>query len=174
MSKKFKVVRDDLKIKGSGMYCFLPYEQLDSDHKAVFKVGMTINPFEKRTEQYHTYFPLGVYMVAFLENPPVPRKTTKTQHYLKIENFIFDSIQSNEGIRIYSTTRIKNQNQKKEGATEWVYCDVHAINSAFLEAQKQFGGTAHTFSLKKLNLNKVLKDKELETPNYIGKIVFNF
>ena len=174
MSKKFKVVKDDLNIKGSGMYCFLPYEQLDEHHKGVFKVGMTIGPFEKRTEQYHTYFPLGVYMVAFLENPTVPKTHTKTSYYLKIEKFIFDSIQSNGGIRIYSTTRIKNPNEKKEGETEWVYCDVHAINSAFLAAQKMFGGKAHTFSLRKLNLNKKLREKEKDEPNYVGKIVFNF
>ena len=35
---KHNVLYDELKIKGkSGIYCFLPYEQLDKQKKAVFK-----------------------------------------------------------------------------------------------------------------------------------------
>ena len=65
MSKKYTVIRDELKIKGGGLYCFLPYANLDKFHKSIFKVGLADN-FNKRNEQYSTYFPLGVYFVAFL------------------------------------------------------------------------------------------------------------
>ena len=54
----------DLKGKG-GCYCFMPYESLDARKNAIFKIGMTLD-FDKRADQYHTYFPNGVYNVAFL------------------------------------------------------------------------------------------------------------
>ena len=113
MSKKKKtIVRDELELKGGGLYCYMPFEHLDKHHKAVFKIGMAVD-FNKRTEQYHTYFPLGVYMIAFLEDPPIPRTTRRNKtetptkaHYLKIEKFIFDLVDKNGGERIYSTTRV--------------------------------------------------------------------
>ena len=74
MSKKYTVLYDELKIKRGGIYCILPFSTLDINHKAVFKIGMAKN-FQHRSKQYHTYFPHGVYYVAFLEEPRQPMKT---------------------------------------------------------------------------------------------------
>lgn len=64
--KKWTVVRDELGIKGSGLYAFMPFYNLDDDGNAIFKVGMTLD-FNQRVESYHTYFPYGVWMIDFLE-----------------------------------------------------------------------------------------------------------
>jgi hypothetical protein len=186
MSKKKTVVRDELELKGGGLYAFMPFERLDKQKKAIFKVGMAIN-FNSRTEQYHTYFPLGVYMVAFLENPPVPRKTrtqeerTKKSHYLKIEKFILDYLDTNGGKRIYSTTRVKNPNLNKEGETEWIYTNEDLIHTAFTEASKKFGGNLKLYYLEGIDpatnkfasINEIAKANEKATPNYTGKIIYH-
>lgn len=62
--KKVTILNDELKIKGGGLYCYMPFEKLDKHKKAVFKIGLAID-FNSRTEIYHTYYPNGVYMVAF-------------------------------------------------------------------------------------------------------------
>ena len=108
MSKKYTVVFDELNLRGGGLYCFLPYENLDKHSKAIFKIGVAMN-FRSRIEQYHTYFPNGVYMVAFLEEPPVPIKTrskkniTKKELFIKIENFIMNYLAVNGAKRVYAT-----------------------------------------------------------------------
>ena len=111
--KKITVLRDELKIKGSGLYCYMPFERLDKNKKAVFKIGLATNSFNQRLEQYHTYFPLGVYMCAFLENPPIPKKlsskekeTPTKQHYLAIEKFIYLHAFENNFINSASVTEV--------------------------------------------------------------------
>jgi len=68
MSKKYTIVYDELQKRGKEFYCFLPYSNLDKHHKSILKIGMTLD-FGSRIEQYLTYFPNGVYMFAFLEEP---------------------------------------------------------------------------------------------------------
>lgn len=186
MSKKHTVVRDELNLKGGGLYCYLPFGNLDKHHKSIFKVGLAMN-FKSRTEQYHTYFPLGVYMVAFLEEPRVPIKTrsknetTKKEQYIKIENFIMDYLTKNGASRVYSTTRTKHSNEKNEGQTEWFYTNEDLIHEAFTEAKKKFGGELKLFYLEGLDpktgnftsINEAHKKEENKKPNYVGKIVFH-
>lgn len=185
MSKKKTVIRDELELKGGGIYCFMPYERLDAKHKAIFKIGMAIN-FNSRTESYHTYFPLGVYMCAFLEDPPVPRKTrtreerTKKSHYLTVESFILKYIDAHGGQRIMSTTRTRNKNANKEGETEWTYTNEDVIHEAFTEAHKKFNGKLKLFYLEGLDpesgkfttINDIAKSNEQTKPHYAGKIIF--
>ena len=185
MSKKYTVVRDELNLKGGGLYCYLPFGNIDKHHKAIFKVGLAMN-FKNRTEQYHTYFPLGVYLVAFLEEPRVPMKTrnkkeiTKKEQYIKIENFIMDYLTKEGATSVHSTTRTKNQNDKKEGKTEWFYTNENLIHEAFDEAKNKFGGDLKLFYLegidpetgKYTSINEAFKKEEKKTPNYVGKIIF--
>jgi hypothetical protein len=184
--KKAVVLRDELNITGGGLYCIMPYETLDRKGNAIFKVGLALD-FNKRMEQYHTYFSNGVYYDAFLQNPPVRTietrnkpLQTKTKLYLEIEKFIIDDIVKNGGKRIYSTTRIKNKNDKKEGSTEWIYTNEDTIHRAFLTAEKKYGGQSHLFYLdgldpttgKLTSINDDAKTKEKQTPLYVGKIIY--
>ena len=139
---KIRVIKDELIIKGGGIYCFLPFSNLDKNGNAVMKIGMATSLY-KRADQYHTYFPMGLYMIAFLENPPIPMKLrssdtknkllkklgeeeikfTKASHYTTVEKFVIKTILEQPGTkRIHSTTHVQNPNENLEGASEWIYC----------------------------------------------------
>lgn len=175
--KKHSVLVDDLKIKGSGLYCFYPYDKLDDNNKGVFKIGLATTSFNRRLDQYHTYFPEGLYLVAFLENPPVKtigtRQTTaytKKAVYTKIESFIINHIIEHGGQQIYSTTRIKDMNEQNKGATEWIYTDVETIHKAFKSAHKEFNGKDYYYHLDEINQEATIKIKE--NPIFRGEIIF--
>lgn len=186
MSRKKETVLDDiLRITGKGLYAIMPFEKLDRKKKAVFKIGQTTS-FRNRFDQYHTYFPKGVYYVAFLQNPPIPKPTRRNpdetptvSQLLKIEKFILNRIEDLGGEPIYSTTRVQNQNQDKEGKTEWIYTNEQSVHIAFQDAHKKFGGQLHLFYLEgfdpltqefsSINDNK----NETQKPNYIGQIVYH-
>lgn len=185
--KKFLVLRDELNITGGGVYCLMPFDALDNQKKAIFKIGMAID-FNKRMESYHTYFPEGVYYNAFLENPPVrattrgnPKEETKKMKYTKIEKDIVKHIIDNGGKLIYSSTRSKNPNEQKEGATEWIYTNENTIHQAFSWAQKKYNGKVHLFYLEGVNPDTLkfesivdkAKEKENDKPLYTGKIMFH-
>jgi hypothetical protein len=182
--RKLSVIRDELNISNGGIYCFMPFERLDKYKKAIFKIGMSMD-FSSRAEQYHTYFPLGVYMIAFLESPSqrVTRNTnqfTKKEYYLKVERWIMDYIEKNGGQRIYSTTRVHNANVAKEGQTEWFYTSVELIHEAFVEAEKKFNGIVHLFYLEGIDpqtnrfssINDTATQNERYNPHYTGKIIY--
>jgi hypothetical protein len=175
MSKKHTVLRDELMIKGGGVYCFLPFDNIDKFGNAVFKIGVAID-FNSRTEQYHTYYPLGVYFVAFLKEPRTPihlrgkKQITTKEQYLKIEKYVLEYLVDHGGENIKSTTRTRELNEKLEGKTEWVYAGEKLIHKAFVEAQKNYGGEVMLYSLKGINKKAVNKEKII--PNYEGKIIY--
>jgi hypothetical protein len=133
---------------------------------------MTLD-FTSRIEEYHTYFPEGVYSVAFLVDPTVPewdqnkklawyannkngkvkdlRKAIKTARYKEIESFLFEQVRlSPSAQRLFSTTRVRHRDPiTKKGATEWVYTDCDTIHSIFDLAHRTFpGGDVMKFYLK--------------------------
>lgn len=181
--RKVTVVKDELNVKGGGVYCFMPFSTVDKHNKAIFKIGMAMD-FSSRTEAYHTYFPLGVYAVAFLANPKLPvtrsNQLTKKQLFLKVEKWIMDYIDENGAKRIKSTTRVRNVNSDNKGDTEWFYTNEKLIHKAFIEAEKKFGGEKHLFYLEGLDpetntftsINETAKNDESKKPNYTGKIIY--
>ena len=180
--KKVSVIHE-MGHKGGGLYAYTPFERLDYNNKSVYKIGCAKN-FHGRFEQVYTYFPLGVYPIAFLEDPPIPRHlrghsaVTKDSHYIKIEKFIFQYIESHGGERIRTTTRIRNVNAQREGVSEWFYTHEIIIHEAFLLAQKHFGGNddLYSFFVKGKNVvNQKYEDNLRKTKNqYIGEISYRF
>ena len=55
MSKKHSVLVDELKIKGGGIYCFLPFSTVDEHHKAVFKIGIAKKLIIEENNTIHTF-----------------------------------------------------------------------------------------------------------------------
>jgi hypothetical protein len=168
---KYTVIGDELNHTHSdgSVYCFMVFDYLDARKKAVFKIGMTTTKLPKRVEQYHTYFPNGITLVAVIENPTkdLPLKTkakNRGMHYEKIEKYIMDDIVKNGGFRINATTRIR-----KGGDTEWVYTDLATIHKAFQKAQKIFGGEFTPY-----NLNDFHKEIETATKkkHFMGQYIF--
>lgn len=178
MSKKISVIRDDFKIKNhtGGLYCILPYEKLDKEGKAIFKLGYAID-LHKRMENYLTSYPLGVYIPVILENPSFGREKvlrkyvlTEKQYYSQIENFITKKMIAYGATNIYSHTRVQHLNENNEGRTEWFYANVEMITKSFKDAKAKYGGIMHERSLKGINTiankNKKLKDI------YVAEIVY--
>src|SRR5271156_3815319 len=119
--KKKSVIRDDLKLDGKGIYCFLLYSNLDRHNKTIFKIGQTTTSFAKRNENYHTYVgPNGVYIIALLCSPTKLRARGKTitQYYEEVEEYVFQQV-----FNVWSTTRVK-----LDGRTEFVYASFEQIH----------------------------------------------
>jgi hypothetical protein len=166
-AKKYRVIRDELGFShpNGGMYCLMPFDELDDEGKSIFKVGISSRDLNYRTSQYSTYFSLGLNIMALLENPPVPKGITRLKHYQAIEKFIFDYIvNEGEGYRLKST-----DNSKGVGYTEWFYTYPEIISEAFTEAHNKFGGHFEIYDPTKIlaNVRKILKK-----PHYVGKIFY--
>jgi hypothetical protein len=182
--RKYGIFRDDYGLKNAGgCYCFMPYDKVDDNNRCLFKIGMTLD-FTKRIEEFHTYFPEGIYSVAFLVDPTVEdwnnaektqwyakkkknenmtlAKAMKTKAYKEIESFLFEQVQSQpSAIRLYSTTRVKDPHPTtKKGITEWVYTDCDTIHAAFDVAHAKYpGGELMKFYFKGIDpvTGKIIK-----------------
>lgn len=189
--RKWSVIKDELEIHGGGCYCFFPWDRLDKHNKGIFKIGMT-NNFDSRGEAYHTYFPRGVYMIAFLINPPLPIstrsskefKTVKSRedaHYKTIERFIFNRCVHHGGQQMYSNAHVQHANVEKKGQTEWFYCSVEQVHKAFQDAHKKFKGDLRLFHLngidpvtmESFNIKDVADKDQSKKPNFLGQIVYH-
>ena len=168
--RRHSVVRDELGIKGGGVYCYFPFMRLDKYHRGVFKIGRAIN-FTDREDGYHTYFPQGLYGVAFIENPPVPQGKTKGVFYKQVEKYIYKRIAEMPNTHpIVSTTRSTNATIKG-GDTEWIYCSFANITDAFNEAKQIYRGKLHLFSLRDANRIADRIEQNMDG-KFMGSIVY--
>ena len=180
--RKRNVLGDELRITGAGVYSMFPFSSLDRKKSGVMKVGES-SDLVKRTDTYHTYFPAGLYMLAFLTNikgkrvlrgnkAPAPKAIRQ-----EIELFIIQHIVDNGGKRLYSTDRVRNPNRDLEGRTEWVYTNVPKLHEAFNEAGRVYNADVHLFYLEGLNpdtgkIESVL-NPPVKQPTYTGKVVYH-
>ena len=189
---KYRVIYDlpDFPIKKDegGLYSILPFERLDKDKKAVFKVGLA-DSFDKRFEGYHTDFPLGFYYKNLLASPTKGirefqtdtrglkltqdakrnlRTNDRKRYYRKIETAIFKDIEDHGGDRVKSTTRIRNADENG-GDTEWFYTDEKTLDDAFKNAYKIYGGRNLQNSLSHINRTATKNKREA---TYTGEIHF--
>lgn len=182
MGRKINILKDELKITGAGLYAFLPFENLDTKDKAVIKIGESAD-LSRRSSDYTTYFPQGVYMLAFLTNIKGKLETRsnkqKTGRALReeIEYFIIDYVAKNGGKKLYSTDRVRRPNGTLEGQTEWVYTDIPLLHEAFEKASIEYNATPHYFYLQGLNpdtgkLEDITKKKTNKKSLYTGTIIF--
>lgn len=172
MPRKHDVVRDELELRGGGVYCVMPYESKDKKKRCIFKIGMTSKSFSQRIDQYNSYYPLGVYLVSFLQSPPVKGSghRKKKPLYLEIERFVMDKIIEKGGYQIHSTARIRNMNEDFEGETEFFYTSEKVIRDSFKQAFNTYKGQLHQYTLDEINdrYEELLADK----PNYEANIVY--
>ena len=155
---------DELGVKQDGIYCIFPFDSFDKNNKGCFKIGLaTSGSFYNRLELgYHTYYPMGFYYVAFLENPTKEKKgRTHLSYYKAIETFIFDNI---VGKNVFTDAR-----SVKEGRTEWIYTNLESIYDAFEKAFEKFGGKRSTIHIVEFNKNTFKQHKK---PYFVGKINF--
>lgn len=179
MSKKWTVVRDELGVRGPGLYAIYPFERLNRYNKGLFKVGMSLKLDERIDGDYHRDFPFGVYLLEFLQEPAGTRMSSRTtatgkgevrKKLLKYEKELFDLIIDKGGERIYSTTRVTKQNKQGLGATEWVYASPKMIHDSFVEIHTAYGGVPQSYPL----IRQVLQEnaKKNSKGAFHGEIYF--
>ena len=175
---KYTVIRDQLKVTGSGLYSFTPYQEFDKYGWSVFKIGISTN-INKRIDGYHTSFPMGLWITDILYDIPVPRKTRslkevkERQHLEVIERFIFDELIARGGKAIYSTTRFRDANESGQGQTEWIYCDPVDLADVFLLAHDLWKGKLVKSTLNKQDMRNNKRDN-MKKPHFVGTIITNF
>jgi len=63
-----KNLREKDEIKGYGIYCITPFDNVDNHGKIVCKIGITTRNISQRIGDYHTSLPEGVWYIDFLKN----------------------------------------------------------------------------------------------------------
>ena len=127
-----------------GIYCFYPWDVIDSQHSGVFKIGKS-EKFPQRIDNYHTALPGGVFFKAFLVNPTKGKFNfeSKAQYLSRVEKHIYDYVKKGGGEPVNMEIR-----KRDEGQTEWIYCKSRAIDKAFGNAAGKFGGELMLYSLQ--------------------------
>jgi len=132
----------------SGIYCIYPFASITNTRHgqaAVFKVGVASDSFHLRFQQYHTYFPYGIFIVSLLK--VIPRAPHVNQlpttawnlfysayrrHLNEFEKRAFELLRENKGVIIKANNRTRNQSN-----TEWVYTTDEVIKRVFTELARQ-------------------------------------
>jgi hypothetical protein len=162
--KKYNVAHDELFLKGkNGLYCLLPYERLDNERKAIFKVGRTSQDVASRFENYHTYFPLGLYITFFLAYPRIKKGQDKNKLHRDMEKKLIAVLKLTDAKMLLFPSRPSMK-------SEWFYTNYDDLQTAFRQVQVEYGGVLHEFSLDNINkqYETIMKNKK----KYVGEIVF--
>jgi hypothetical protein len=164
--KKYNVCHDELFLKGkNGLYCLLPFERLDENKKAVFKVGMTSQDLATRIEQYHTYYPLGMYITHYLAYPRLKKGQDRKKLYFDMEKKLIENLKNAGGKMLVYPSRPSKR-------SEWFYTSVKDLKTAFTQVQAEYGGLLHEFHLD--GINKRFENDMKKTRNlYLGEIIYN-
>jgi hypothetical protein len=104
------------------------------------------------------------------------------EFFLEIEQFLFNYVVENKGVRIHSTTRVQKKDPvSKEGETEWFYCNEDLIHDAFIAAKAKYKeGILYHFYLTGIDtvtgktvqsINDLAISKLKNFPNFTGEII---
>jgi T5orf172 domain len=162
--KKYNVAHNELFLKGkNGLYCLLPFEKLDSNKKAIFKVGMTSQDVASRLENYHTYYPLGLYLCFFLSYPRLKKDQDRMKLYKEMEKKLITYLKESDAKMMVFPSRPSKR-------SEWFYTNYDDLQNSFRQVQSEYGGVLHEFSLDGINkqYDTIMKNKK----KYVGEIVF--
>jgi hypothetical protein len=129
-------------------------------------------------DDFHTAFPGGSWMVAFLSFPLhassgeyLSRQESGEERtrFLEIEAYIMRQMVKAKAKRIISSTCVRN-----EGVTEWFFTSTNVIHRAFSDAQERYGGDLHLFDLRNLSVERERKRKIAKSRKFEGEIVTTF
>jgi T5orf172 domain len=162
--RKYNVAHDELFLKGrSGLYALLPYERLDENKSAVFKVGRTSQDLASRIENYHTYYPLGLYITFFLAYPRLKKGQDRGKLHRDMERQLMDNLKDTNAKNLIYPSRLKK--------SEWYYTCVKDLQTAFRQVQAEYGGLLHEFHLDGINKRYDNDVKKIRN-KYVGEIIY--
>ena len=146
-----------------GIFCYMPYNSLDTHNKSTFKIESALN-IREQLKYLKKFFPSGFFVISILKTPSVGSKTIKSRkiYYELIKENIIEFTINDGGVAENS----------EDG---WVYCSIDDIHKAFKKAEKKYGGEFQEFGMTgKVNDTMELIDvKNTKKPVYVGKIVFH-
>lgn len=163
-----------------GIYCFFPFERFDETDKGVFKIGNTEQSFQKRLNQYHTYFVGGVWAICLIK---VYAKRGKEiplnfKHILNtIETYVIREIVKEGGTIIVDKRRVW-----KQGESEWIYTHPNIVKKCFQKTvvhfktiYKDLNFLLDSSDIKKTikEVNKTYQQNMRKQEKYIAEYIFN-
>lgn len=159
IGKKYKVINDledfPLKHNDGGLYAILPYDRLDKNGNGLFKVGQA-DSFARRFENYHTYYPLGMYYDNLLANPTAERIVDKNGKPIKpIEPQINTNKRGKDGKFVKKIVEVK---QKKKGISLPIKTYYNKIERFIHNDIKDHGGK-QLISTTRIKNEKANKEK---------------
>ena len=162
-TRKKRIVGGNISTSSGGIFCYMPYNSLDTHNKSTFKIESATN-IREQLKKLKKFFPTGFYVISILTTPSVGSKTIKSRkiYYQLIKDNIIEFTLNDGGV----------MENSRDG---WVYCSIDDIHNAFKKAETKYGGELQEFSLTgKVNDTMELLDvKNTKKPVYVGKIVFH-
>jgi hypothetical protein len=165
------VIKDVLKVKGSGLYAITPFDNIQTKGEMIIKIGISVGPLSKRVSQYHTYFRNGLYILGLFETPPVRINGFKKKYdfYRHIELEIAKYIVKHGGKQLKQLT--------SDTMSEWFYVKPAIVHKAFQEMARRYlnndkGGAYHPFEVKGA-VDKHYNDNINRKDVVVGEILFN-
>ena len=142
---------------------------------------MTTQDFADRLENYHSYYPMGVYMCFFLSPARMKRGQDIEKTIREMEHLLFDCVEEAGGKRMKFPTR---PSSKWDFSSEWFYTSFSKLTDAFEKVHDAYpGSTLQQFNSSQINKNykKKMKAKEKydcifcvrKLIENVGNVVFN-
>ena len=124
---------------------------------------MTGQDFASRLENYHTYYPLGLYIVFFLSYPRLKKGQDRKKLYRGMETKLIANLKDTGAKMLVYPSRPSKK-------SEWFYTCYSELQTAFTQVRDEYGGGLHEFSLD--DINKVFKENMKIRNKYVGEIVY--
>lgn len=162
-TRKKKIVGGNKRTSSGGIFCYMPYNSLDTHNKSTFKIESATN-IREQLKYLKRFFPSGFYVISILTTPSVGSKTIKNRkiYYELIKENIIEFTINDGGVT-------------ENGVNGWVYCSIDDIHNAFKKTEQKYGGELQEFSLTgRVNDTMNLVDiKNTKKPVYVGKVIYH-
>ncbi len=172
-TRKKRIVGGNKSTSSGGIFCYMPYNSLDTHNKSTFKIESATNIGEQ-LKYLKKFFPSGFYVISILKTPSVGSKTIKNKkiYYQLIKENIIEFTINDGGVTENSGGGNALHKPIENG---WVYCSIDDVHNAFKKAEKKYGGELQEFGMTgRVNDTMEFIDvKNTKKPIYVGKIVFH-
>lgn len=149
---------------GGGIFCYMPYNTLDTHNKSYFKIESG-SDIKDEIKNLKIFFPTGFYVISILTLPTIGKKFIKNPklYYQLIKDKI---------IEFAIDGADKSDDNIDDG---WVHCTIDSIHEAFKKAEKMYGGEYQEFGLVGMmsDTRKLVNIKNTKEPVYVGKIIYH-
>ena len=119
---------------------------------------MTTQEYASRIENYHTYYPMGLYLCFFLTPPKHKKGEDMTATIRQMETDLFIELKKEGGKMLKFETRPKG-----DFKSEWFYTSFSELDDAFETVYRKYEGS----KIERYNPSEINKKDK-----YIAEIVY--